>query len=117
MVARGIGGSNFQIGAAQMEKFSGHHEGDFTLTGDLEISGLVSGTVTVPAGHYLLLGGMITGDLIVKNSGRATVHGTVVGTVLNEGAIVEVFGMVGRVMDVGPDATRIDAAAMVRNSN
>ena len=100
-----------------MDNFRGHHESDLQLTKDIEISGMVSGTVTVPPGVYLLLSGMITGDLIVQNAARAVVRGMVIGVVLNQGADVEIFGTVGSVRDLGAKKTTIAAHAVIRNSN
>jgi len=78
-----------------MERFVGRHKGDLSLTNDLEIMGLVNGSVTVPAGKFLRLRGRITGDLIIQSQGLAAIHGTVAGTVVNHGADVEILGKVG----------------------
>ncbi|MCH9052169.1 MAG: hypothetical protein IIA72_13995 [Proteobacteria bacterium] len=100
-----------------MQHFRDHHQGDLTLTDDLEISGLVSGTVTVTPGRYLLLHGMITDDLVVQKTARATIHGTVGGAVLNHDGDVEIFGMVGSIQDFGVRKASVDAHAVIKGSN
>ena len=100
-----------------MQHFREHHHGDLTLNDDLEISGLVSGTVTVPSGRHLLLNGMIAGDLIVEQDTRVTIHGMVIGMVFNHGGDVEIFGMVDGVTDSSDRKTFIDARAVIRSSN
>ena len=100
-----------------MQQFSEHHHGDLTLSNDLEISGLISGTVTVPSGRHLLLHGMIAGDLIVEQDAHVTIHGTVNGVVLNHGGDVEIFGTVDEVRDVSERKTFVDARAVIRGSN
>jgi hypothetical protein len=58
---------------------------------------MITSSATVVAGGYLLLTGMVCGDLIVQPGGRATVNGMVEGSVRNDGK-VDVCGMVhGRV--------------------
>ena len=100
-----------------MQHFRDHHQGDLTLTDDLEITGLVSGTVTVPPGGYLLLHGMITGDLVVQKTARAIIHGIVSGAVLNHDGDVEIYGMVGGIRDSGVRKAFVDAHAMIKESN
>ncbi len=100
-----------------MQHFREYHHGDLTLSDDLEISSLVSGTVTVPSGRRLLLRGVIAGDLIVEQEAHATIHGTVNGVVLNHGGDVEIFGTVDWVRDFGERKTFVDARAVIRKSN
>ena len=100
-----------------MQHLREHRQGDLTLTDDLEISGLVGGTVTVPPGRILLLRGMITGDLVVQKTARATIHGTVGGAVLNHDGDVEIYGMVGGIRDSGVRKAFVDAHAMIKESN
>ena len=100
-----------------MKHLRDHHQGDLTLTDDLEISGLVSGTVTVPPGRYLLLHGTITRHLVVQKTARATIHGTVGGAVLNQDGDVEIFGTVGSIRDFGVRKAFVDAHAVIKEPN
>jgi autotransporter passenger strand-loop-strand repeat protein len=55
---------------------------------------------------------MISGNLTVEAGGQAFVHGTVAGTVINNGGRVEIEGSVGQVIDNG-GTTRVSANAQV----
>ena len=98
-----------------MQIFDKHHWGDLTLNEDLQLRGLISGTVTVPDGIHLEVDGMIAGDLIVQQGGRATIRGMVNGIVQNDGGEVDIFGMVDSVRDLGEGKTRIDGGAVIRD--
>ena len=74
-------------------------EGPVTISSDMELLGVATGTVTVPSGVHLVMQGMIMGDLIVEQGGRATVNGTVTGVILDHGGEVQVFGVVGALRD------------------
>jgi cytoskeletal protein CcmA (bactofilin family) len=100
-----------------MQTFEGKHEGDLALAQDLELGGMIAGSVIVPPGISLVLRGMITGDLIVQDGGQATIHGMVVGTLHNEGGAVRVFGMVRAVVDSGASTTVIADEAVITGAN
>lgn len=98
-----------------MKTFHKTHEGNLRLAEDIELFGLVTGSVTVPSGICLLLYGGISGDLIVEQTAEATVHGTVGGSLINNGGEVQVFGTVGRILD-GTGRTRVEPNAVIKNS-
>ena len=100
-----------------MKRFSGKHEGDLNLSGDLELAGVVTGTVTVPPGAYLRMSGLIAGNLVVERKARAKISGVVDGSVINNGGTVHVSGIVGRVLDQFEGVTTVDPRAFVRNSD
>ena len=83
------------------------HEGNLHVEQDLNLVGVVTGTVTVFACRFILEGtvmkdlvvqtdgtavvrGAVLGDLVVKRGGSAIIHGDVLGAVLNEGGEVEI---------------------------
>jgi cytoskeletal protein CcmA (bactofilin family) len=76
-----------------MRQEHGKIDGDLLLAEDLELRGMVTGTITVSAGKSLALYGMCGGDLVIEAGARASIDGTVAGNVTNNG-IVEVRGMV-----------------------
>lgn len=84
-----------------METKSGMIEGDYTVTGDLTLLGMVTGSITVVAGGRLYLRGTCANNLIVKLGGFAFVTGTVGNDVHNAGS-VDVEGTVnGSVLSIG----------------
>ena len=74
-----------------MEVHGGKIEGPFTVDRDLTIHG------------------MVTSDLVVEPGAHATVHGTVNGTVINQGGHVQIHGMVGAVADTSPSSRTVIA--------
>ena len=100
-----------------MKHLRDHHQGDLTLTDDLEISGLVSGTVTVPPGRYLLLHGPITRLLVLQTTARAPIHGPFGGAVLTQDCAVFFFRAVGGIRDFGVRKAFVDAHAVIKEPN
>lgn len=92
------------------------HKGNLELSGDLEVLGIVEGTVTVPAGTFLTLKGIVTGNLIVSKNGSATVNGIVNGRVHNDGGNVRIFGIIGSLRDTGTPATVVEANAIIKSN-
>ncbi len=50
--------------------------------------------------------GTLCEDLYVEAGGRAVIRGTVVGTVHNDGGVVEVWGVIGAITDLFVAADR-----------
>ena len=96
-----------------MQFIKGKHDGLLHITEDTEITGMVTGKVTVAEGANLLLRGNLTADLEVF--GSAEIVGTVVGTVFNSGKLV-VSGTVGSVVDSHTGVTKILSSGVVRDS-
>ena len=65
---------------------------------------IISGA-TVYAGGYLHLGGVCNGDINVKKGGQLFLTGVVNGTIRNEGGILEIDGIVSRVVSNGGKAS------------
>lgn len=86
----------------------GHFIGDINLAQNLQIHGMVCGTVTIAAGKQLHLHGKIEGDLIVEEGARVLIHGAVGGTIINHGAEVRIIGMAGSIQDFGNPKTYVN---------
>jgi len=61
----------------------------------------VRGDVDVPSGTHLELIGQVTGDLVVARGATVSLHGSVEGTVVNYGGLIEMHGHVGGLADFG----------------
>jgi hypothetical protein len=100
-----------------MKLFNGHHRADFTVTEDVEITGLITGSVIVPPGKLLVLRGMVTGDVVVQKGAQATIYGMISGTLTNQGGIVRVAGQVNSIADLGDAKTTVEPHAKVGPPN
>jgi len=71
-------------------------EGDVSVAeGEkLEINGLVTGNLEVSPHARVDVKGMVLHNLIAKEHSKAIINGFIVGSVINEGADVRVFGKV-----------------------
>ena len=92
-------------------------EGNFNLEYDLELHGMVTGTITVLPGITLYLHGVCEKNLIVEDDATVYVHGTVGGNLENHGGLVKVFGtVIGHIIDFS-GSTIIDKNAIINNKN
>lgn len=97
-----------------MEQVTGQMPGGI-LQENAEVSGQVTGDLTVPADRVLVLLGQITGGLTIEQGGKALVHGMVVGPTVNRGRL-ELWGtLVGGLDDVSEDSF-IDVTSSVGES-
>jgi len=93
-----------------MEDVRGKVEGSWTIETEVELYGMATGDVIVARGGNLVLRGMCCESLRIADGGRASVHGMVVGDVVNEG-VVQISGtIVGRLDDRVHGATVIGGA-------
>lgn len=76
----------------------GRHVGDLVVTGDIEISGQVTGTTHVRAGGRLLAHGQLAGGLIIDQGGEAVTRGQVARNVVNNGRLTLLGQVAGRVV-------------------
>lgn len=80
---------------------NGRIEGDFVVSGQFTLNGMVTGTTTVAPGASLQLHGMCCGDLVVSSGATAVLHGTVIGNLVNKG-VTELRGVIqGNVLSKG----------------
>jgi len=80
---------------------NGKIEGDFVVSGQFTLNGMVTGTTTVAPGASFQLHGMCCGDLVVSSGATAVLFGTVVGNLVNTG-VVELRGVIqGNVFSKG----------------
>ncbi len=81
--------------------YDGKLMGDQYIAGSVAIRGLIVGSVSVGASGELTLHGTITKDLVVEPGGTAIPHGTVVGSVRNNGR-TKLYGVVKGRLISGP---------------
>jgi len=90
---------------------SGKIEGDFEVDENLKLHGMITGNAFVKNGATLRLHGTVCKDLTIEEGSKAIINGTVCGNVINEGGVVEVYGVVyGNVS--GP--VNIDGNAVIK---
>jgi cytoskeletal protein CcmA (bactofilin family) len=77
-----------------MRDLSGIVSGAIRLDQDGEVSGIVSGDITIAAGCRVLISGMVRGDIVAEPGAEVTITGIVNGAVHAEGATVHVTGIV-----------------------
>lgn len=94
---------------------SGKHEGNLSVSDDLHISGMVTGTVTVQDNAHLELTGMVVKDLVVAEGASVNVLGMVCGSVINNGGMLYITGIVGAIHRNG-GTTELAPNAIVRRT-
>lgn len=80
---------------------NGKIEGDFVVSDQFTLNGMITGTTTVAPGATFQLHGMCCGDLVVSGGATAVLFGIVVGNLVNKG-VVELRGVIqGNVFSKG----------------
>lgn len=92
---------------------SGKIDGDYEVTEDLQLRGMITGSAIVKSGALLQLHGTVVKDVIVEQGGTAIINGTVSGNVINRGGSIEIYGVVYGSVN-GPAS--IDANAVVKGT-
>lgn len=87
--------------------------GDLKVAYELEFHGLVTGSVMVTDTGFLILHGTISGDLIIEEGGVVDMFGTVSGNLVNKGGTVQVSGIVSRQLIEESGITQILPGAIV----
>jgi len=88
-------------------------EGDTWLEQDVELHGIILGSVIVPAGRLFHVCGAVSGSVHLEARARVFLYGYVGGDVVNNGGCLELYGVVnGRVIRQA-GTTRIDRQALV----
>jgi hypothetical protein len=91
-------------------------KGPYVLSDDSILTGEVTGDLVVPAGLSLTVRGKVGGDLIAGVGSTVTINGngSVHGAVVNLGATVQIYGIVGAVLDRDPESpTRLGRGSFV----
>lgn len=78
----------------QILKITGKHEGDLVLNSNLELHGMVCGNLVVSNGGRADIHGMVTGLITVETGGVLILRGMVCKGLCNNGGKAEVFGHV-----------------------
>jgi cytoskeletal protein CcmA (bactofilin family) len=89
-------------------------EKDIDIEEDTTIHGMIVGNVQVLDGVTLHLHGMVIGQVLLKEKSNVYLHGTVNGDVINQGGMLEIFGVVNGKVVKESGKTIIDSNAIVR---
>ena len=90
--------------------------GDYQIEQDTILRGMVTKDLTIVSGIHLDLHGMVSGNLIANSGSSVNIYGTVVGTVVNEGADITIYGTVGSIYSTKEGAqTQVASGAVVND--
>lgn len=93
------------------------HSGNMVIQEPFEVFGMVAGDIVVEAGGLLILHGMCTECMTLKEGGEATIHGTVSGDVVNDGGTLSIHGQVhGTLVELRGETTVFDGAKIARRT-
>jgi len=98
---------------ALMAFWDANADGPCRLEADIELQGLIFREVVVPYGITLILHGIARADVIVEKGGRAIIHGTISGCLINLGGDVEIFGTVGVLVEAPGICTLLRENAVI----
>lgn len=94
---------------------NGKVSGDLVVENDLILNGMVTGDIHVKNNSKLMLNGMCLGNLQVDVGSEVDIRGTVQGDIKNLGGILKINGIVqGNVSDAG--TTVVSEGAIVKGS-
>jgi autotransporter passenger strand-loop-strand repeat protein len=82
------------------------------LTGNVD--GVIDGDATVAQGTHLCLNGMITGNLTIEADASCELRGTVIGSVINSGGELQVFGLIQGSLVRQGGRTVVDSRASIK---
>ena len=92
-------------------------DGNYQIEQDTILSGMVTKDLTIASGINLDLRGRVAGNLVAKTGSSVNIYGTVVGTVINEGAEITIYGTVGSINNTSEGAqTQVASDAVVREN-
>lgn len=95
-----------------MQFIKDKHEGNLRIDDDTEITGMVTGKVTVEEGCRLVLRGHAMSD--VEVFGAAEIVGVVAGTVYNHGEVT-IVGEVGALVEEHTGVTKVLDSGVIRD--
>ena len=78
------------------------------------VDGVIDGDATVAEGTHLCLNGMITGNLTVEAGATCDLRGTVIGSVINTGGDLQVFGLIQGSLVRQGGHTNVDSRASIK---
>jgi len=92
----------------------GKIDGDLRVREEFALHGMITGTVIVEQSGILHLHGTVCQDLILEQGSRVDLHGMVTGNVLNRGGRLRVFGTITGALRHAAGQTLLDPKAVVR---
>ena len=99
-----------------MRTEQGKIEGDLRLEDSLCLQGMVTGDTHVVAGALLELHGMCCRDLSLEAGAEVLLHGTVVGSVVNRGGKLSIYGVVKGDATTLAGETVVDSNAVIEGN-
>jgi cytoskeletal protein CcmA (bactofilin family) len=88
--------------------------GPTILRRDTRLNGVVTGDVTVPRGVRVEINGTVKGNVLACPGSQAVINGVVLGRLFNEGAEVEIFGLVALVRESDAERSYVHPEAQIR---
>jgi len=101
-------------GGLFVEEVHDRIEGDIVVENELLLHGMVTGNVIVKESGSLFLHGMVIGNLTVESGGNVELHGTVCHDVYNRGGYLKVFGVVDGILFDDSEHTYLDGKCIVK---
>ena len=77
-----------------MRELTGKVEHNITVDQDLVLRDMLTARATVSAGAHFDVRGMVTGEIVLEQGGRVSLHGTLTGILHNHGGRVDVYGSI-----------------------
>jgi len=96
-----------------MQSENGMLKGDIQVEHDLQLNGMVTGSVTVLRGAHFRLNGTACKDLIVEAGSSAEVNGRVSGNVVNVGGDLVIRGVIDGSLKTVSGSTQTDPSARI----
>ena len=97
-----------------MRTVNEHLRGPRIVHQDTRLNGVVDGDLTVPAGVRLELNGTVKGNLLACAGSQAVINGAVLGRLINEGALVEIFGLVAAARKEDAERSYVHPRGVIR---
>lgn len=84
-----------------MKQITSHIRQDIVIDNETNLTGMITGNVTVDNASNFIIQGMVNGNLTVQCNSTLLVHGTINGNIINSG-LCKVFGVVnGKLIENG----------------
>lgn len=90
-----------------------HIQGDFTVDKDSILHGMISGNVLVKNSIRFTVYGMINGNVTIEKNSRTEIRGTIQGNIINSGEC-QIFGIVNGNLEKVEGQFYIDPMAIIK---
>ncbi|MDT2457555.1 hypothetical protein [Enterococcus avium] len=88
-------------------KLSNSYKGNIKVIkeSNFQLFGMVLGDIQIHDNSTCNINGMVSGDITIFDNAIVKINGTVTGTVINNGGIVDIYGIVGNLIDTAGKTT------------